>query len=240
MCFSATASFTTAALLVPVGIAATRSALAEVPPRHTRGTARLALALCPLLFAVQQAIEGVVWLGVAQHPPAPFTEAAALAYLFFAYAFWPVWIPYAALRFTEERATRRLRWALRLLVGLGIALGVVLWLPLLVAGGSLTPEIVQGSLHYRTGLVFADQRLNDLGRAIYVAIICLPLLMAASRGLVIFAVGLLAAVALAEAVYGQAFTSVWCYFSAVLSVLILWIVSTEPQASVARPASLPS
>jgi hypothetical protein len=196
--------------------------------------------MTPLLFAVQQAIEGAVWLGVVQHPAATFTDAAALAYLFFAYAFWPVWIPYAALRFTEERATRRLRWALRLLVGLGIALGVVLWLPLLVAGGSLTPEIVQGSLHYRTGLVFADQRLNDLGRAIYVAIICLPLLMAASRGLVIFAVGLLAAVALAEAVYGQAFTSVWCYFSAVLSVLILWIVSTEPQASVARPVSLPS
>jgi hypothetical protein len=55
-----------------------------------------------------------------------------------------------------------------------------------------------------------------------------------------FAVALLAAVALAEAFYGHAFTSVWCYFSAMLSVLILWIVSTEPGTSVGRPASLPS
>jgi hypothetical protein len=236
MCFSATASFTAAALLVPVGIAATRSARAQTPWPGP-GAGRLALAVSPLIFALQQAIEGVVWLGVEQHPSAPFTETAALAYLFFAYAFWPVWIPFAALRFGGERTPAAPRWALRLLLGLGLALGVTLWLPLLHASGPLTPEVVQGSLHYRTGLVFADQRLNDLGRGLYVAIICLPLLLAASRGLVTFAVALLGAVALAEAFYGQAFTSVWCYFSAVLSVLILWIVSTEPDAS-ARARSL--
>jgi hypothetical protein len=241
MCFSATASFTAAALLVPVGIASIRSALAAAPCQGG-GTARLALALAvsPLIFALQQAIEGVVWLGVVQHPPALFTDAAALAYLFFAYAFWPFWMPFAALRFTEERATRQLRWVLRVLVGLGFVLGMVLWLPLLFAPGPLAPQLVQGSLHYRTGLVFADQRLNDLGRAIYVAIICLPLLLAASRGLMIFAVGLLAAVALAEAVNGHAFTSVWCYFSAMLSGLILWIVGTESDEAAARPASLTS
>jgi hypothetical protein len=238
MCFSSTASFTAAALLVPVGIASIRSVLAEAP-RPGGGNARLALAVTPLIFALQQAIEGAVWLGVVQQPPAPFTEPAALTYLFLAYAFWPFWIPYSALRFGKEQEPGRPRWATRLLPAMGLLLGLVLWLPFLQASGPATPEVVQGSLHYHAGLVFADQRLNDLGRGLYVAIICLPLLLAASRGLVIFAVGLLSAVALAEALYGHAFTSVWCYFSAVLSVLILWIVRTESDTAVARAATLP-
>jgi len=238
MCFSATASFTAAALLAPVGMASVRSALAAAP-RPEGGTARLPLAATPLIFALQQAIEGMVWLGVVRHPAAPFTEAAALAYLFFAYAFWPFWIPFAAVRFGEDRAPERPLWATRLLPVVGLLLGMVLWLPLLSGPGPVTPEVVQGSLHYPAGLVFDDQRLNDLGRGLYVAIICLSLLLATSRGLVISAAALLGAVALAEALYGHAFTSVWCYFSAVLSILILWIVRTESDTAVARAATLP-
>ena len=56
MCFSATACFVTAVGLAPVGIASLTLARRLEPQRWQP------LALMPLLFAAQQALEGVVWL----------------------------------------------------------------------------------------------------------------------------------------------------------------------------------
>jgi hypothetical protein len=56
MCFSATASFTAGAVLLGVGALTLRSALTS-RQRHV-----LPFAAIPLLFAIQQLIEGVIWL----------------------------------------------------------------------------------------------------------------------------------------------------------------------------------
>jgi hypothetical protein len=83
-------------------------------------------------------------------------------------------------------------------------------------------------------VVFPDPVLNRIGRLLYAATITLPLLLAARRPLLIFAAALLAAFVLATGLYGHAFSSVWCYFCALLSGLILWIVREET-----LPAGLP-
>ena len=56
MCFSASASFSAAALLLGIGALTLRSALATRQPRA------LLFAAIPILFAIQQLIEGVIWL----------------------------------------------------------------------------------------------------------------------------------------------------------------------------------
>ena len=58
MCFSASASFTAAAFLIPTGGYCVYSAI-ELKRFHY-----LALALIPIFFGVQQAIEGGVWLSM--------------------------------------------------------------------------------------------------------------------------------------------------------------------------------
>jgi hypothetical protein len=91
MCFSATASFVAGALLLPSG-AATLAIAWKKGQRQ-----KLPLAAAPLLFGLQQTLEGMVWLGIQTQPPLATTGhpvgpvVAALAYLFFAYVFWPVW-----------------------------------------------------------------------------------------------------------------------------------------------------
>ena len=85
MCFSATASFASTALLVPLGISALwrswRNGRTDLGP----------LALMPVGFGLQQAMEGALWLELRRGPLEPEPHGAALAYLFFALAFWPIW-----------------------------------------------------------------------------------------------------------------------------------------------------
>ena len=63
MCFSATASFSTGALLLGIGTLTLRSALAAHQQRE------LPFAAIPLLFATQQLIEGMIWLTVSAEAP---------------------------------------------------------------------------------------------------------------------------------------------------------------------------
>ncbi|WP_420856726.1 DUF6629 family protein [Sulfuriflexus mobilis] len=63
MCFSATASFTASALLLPVGVYCLHEARQAKKPYWL-------LAVMPLLFAIQQFLEGQRWLAVQAHQPA--------------------------------------------------------------------------------------------------------------------------------------------------------------------------
>ncbi len=99
MCFSASASFAVSAALLPVS-AFTINYAWRYDKRY------LALAAFPLMFGVQQAFEGVLWLSI------PIEEAAGLrisalglliltsvilSAVFFIYAFVSIWCFFAAV-----------------------------------------------------------------------------------------------------------------------------------------------
>ena len=62
---------------------------------------------------------------------------------------------------------------------------------------------------------------------LYALIVCLPLLLSPSWRLRWLALALALAFAIAQLAYLHAFSSVWCYFSAVLSILVLWVLAEE-------------
>jgi hypothetical protein len=232
MCFSAAASFTAAATLVPLGLAAGSLSL-----RQGQG-ALLPLALVPVFFGLQQALEGVVWLTVEQEGGSIWLSPAALGYLFFAYLFWLVWIPWSALRL--ERSTPGLlrRPAMLGLLCLGLLIGVLLWLPLLLDPGRLAPAVVKGSLAYNARLL-GDGWINlRLGSFVYGLIITLPLLLLPQAGMRIFGITLVLSYVLSQLMYVYAFTSVWCFFSALLSGMILWLVLDSSPPEVERTPTL--
>jgi hypothetical protein len=72
MCFSAEADFAVAAVVAPVGVATLRAA--------ARAHDQL-LAALPLLPALHQLTEGVVWLGLEGDAPGGLRDAATRAYL---------------------------------------------------------------------------------------------------------------------------------------------------------------
>lgn len=238
MCFSSTASFTAAGLLLPVGIQALRLCPSELRAQ------RLPLALCPLLFGLQQGLEGLVWLGLEPGRPPWLPQGAALAYLFFAYAFWLAWMPWCALRFAgggaaagagaraaaggePQGAALALAWQRGLLL-LGLLMGLSLWLPLLLDPSQLQPQAWHGNLIYPSDPPLLPLLGAGQGSLLYGLLVSLPLLLCLSRRLRLFAAALLLSFALAWFGYRHAFVSSWCFFSALLSPLLLWAVA-EPE-----------
>ena len=99
MCFSATASFVTVGTTTAVAIAC----LSKV-----RQWRELPLASLPLIFAVQQAIEGCLWLTLPVDPDGPIASLLTLLFLLYAKVFWPAFAPMTALLVEPERRRRQL------------------------------------------------------------------------------------------------------------------------------------
>lgn len=225
MCFSATASFVTAAALVPVGVVSIALAYRRDPARC------LPLALVPLLFASQQALEGLVWIGLQSSAPGAGLHLAALAYLGYAFALWPLWIPWSALRLAAGKLHWWQRRLFRALWGLGAVLAGSLWIPLLLKPSLIHPVVRHGSIDYQALPPWTEWVGYLPTRLGYALIIVLPLLLHPYQRLRWLGVALVVAFALTQLAYLHAFSSVWCYFSALLSTLVLWVLREEGAAT---------
>jgi hypothetical protein len=236
MCFSAEVSFAAGAALLPAGAYCVQAAV-------RKDLRYLPLALVPLGFGVQQMGEGFVWLGVARQDET-LVRQASVFFLFFAIAFWPLWIPLSL--FVPERRC----WHRRLLALFVVLSGVWLWLYVPLALDPqryLRTETVHHSIHYELdGLPVLQQLpLPPLAwQVVYLVAICVPLALGRLdrtgrrfRGLV--GGGLLALLfGVSYFVYAHAFTSVWCFFAALLSGLLCLAFYRLP-ARAAEPASQP-
>ena len=211
MCFSATASFTVSAVLTAVGglaLAGSGGALAGSDRRTTH-----MLAAIPLLFAAQQAAEGIVWLTLGpDHPPVLHLAATDL-FLAFALAVWPTWFPLACLIAEPDPARRRLQ---RLLVWLGVAVST------LGAGAIVYCQpramVQDHSIHYDFGMPVGPLQLVYLG--IYALPIVAPFLISSLPLAPLVGVALLVGLIATFVVKLTALTSVWCFFAAMSSALL--------------------
>lgn len=235
MCFSATASFVASGVLLPLGAATLTMA-------HRKGDRQaLPLAVAPLVFSLQQALEGMVWLGLDTPLLATgagsdsLTMGAVLAYLFFAFAFWPVWMPWSAVRLWPETHGFRAPWPW--IPALGFVPGALLWLPLVRHPQAALPHQIGHSLVYPLHPWSAGLLPDSIGQVLYATWIVIPLVLVPSARVRIFGISLLLAFATTQWASGHALTSIWCYASALLSVQILWILQgRNPLAKGATPA----
>lgn len=212
MCFSATASFATSALLGSTGVVA----LSQVKDKRD-----YMIATVPVLFAVQQFIEGMVWLNLGQ---GLLTESLAYGFLFFAFLLWPVYIPLAV--WTHERDPGR-KCKLRYLVIFG-SVGAFSLLVLLFTQ-TLDVNIAGRSIDYSI-----DVPYEIPGITLYVSVTIGALLMSSSRFIRWFGALTLLSATIAWLFYEQAFTSVWCFFAALLSLSIVGYLLVVVQKSLRK------
>lgn len=202
MCFSAMASFVTAGVTGVIGLVSLT--------RARQGRERL-LAATPIFFAVQQGIEGWLWLELPVSPDGPISSELTLAYLLFADVFWPVYTPLTVLLIEPGIWRRRLMLA-GLAIGVCVA-GYLLWRVLFHAHSAL---IVDGHIVYKTGSRYPVEIA-----LLYLSATGLPLIASSRRTVVILGGIVLVGCTVAYAFYWQAFVSVWCFFAAAASVVIL-------------------
>lgn len=200
MCFSATASFTAAGFLLGLGTITVRAA---------RQRRQLPFAAIPLLFAVQQLSEGIVWWTFAHD--APWLNAAMTQlYSFFSHVLWPVYIPLAALLMEPVAWRRRVLQAVTLA---GLAVG--LFLLYVMVESPIVSRPTGGHVEYVSPHFFAA-----LTMTLYLLSTTVSLLLSSQRGVRRFGMLALVSFAAAYGVYATWFISVWCFFAALLSSVI--------------------
>jgi hypothetical protein len=224
MCFAAPASFTAAAVLAVAGSYCVKKAV-------DKDRDYLFFAAVPIFFGIQQLIEGFVWigLGTTNHM---MVKIASLAFLFFAFGFWPFFAPYS-VHVAEKREKnpeiKDLLWILTL-VGLGV--GLATYLPLLLGRVSFTTEVISRSISYTA---HRAQVFNDLFVALYLMAVIPPFLIVNDFRLKIFGYLLMLSVIISEVYYRFAFDSVWCFFAAILSLYIAYVMYKLPR--IAKPGA---
>src|SRR5262245_28010343 len=204
MCFSATASFTAAAVIGSVGIVTLRSAAAK--PDHRI----LALAAFPMLFALQQVVEGLLWLNLTSPEPGALRGVLVHAFQGYAEVFWPTFAPLAALLIERER------WR-RILIAICLAIGVALSIYLLVAMVGHPYQASVGEEH----IVYRNNFQYPTGiQAPYVVATTLSLLLCSAKEVQRLARVILIGIALPYISSRHAVISMWCFFADIASFIV--------------------
>jgi hypothetical protein len=202
MCFSATANFVGSGVLGAIGVVT----LTRV--KHRR---ELLFAALPTLFAIHQFIEGFVWLGLDGILSPMVAHDMGAAFMLYAQGLLPFLLPLSVLLF-EPDAKSRSRMLPFLILG-GATTLYILWaltafpLQLFVKGNSI---------------VYINQATNNTAVALfYVIATCGSLFFSKIRMMVIFGAANLAILLVVMEFKRYAFTSLWCAYAAVASVIIL-------------------
>lgn len=211
LCFSATANFVGSGVLAAVGVVT----LTKV--RHRR---ELLFAALPTLFAIHQFMEGFVWLGLDGILSPAVAHDMGAAFMLYAQGLLPFLLPMSVLLFEVDRKSRQ-RMLPFVVVGMGTTL-YILWaltafpLQLYVKGNSI---------------VYINQATNNTAVAVlYVIATCGSLFFSKIRMMVVFGAANLAILLVVMAFKRYAFTSLWCAYAAIASVIILayfWTSSEE-------------
>jgi hypothetical protein len=201
LCFSASANFIGSAVLGAIGVAT----LGEV--KHRR---EVLFAAMPLLFALHQFTEGFVWLGLDGNLPPIVAHDAGAAYVLYAQGLLPFVFPLSIL-LLESRPRRRRRMLDFTLLGGALAV-YILW------GLIAYPLQVYAQAH---GIVYTNKVTTTTAVAVlYVVATCGALFFSGFRILVVLGWLNLIGLLIVMLVRRYEFTSLWCAYAAVVSVII--------------------
>jgi hypothetical protein len=200
MCFSATASFAAGASLSAIGVATIA---------RSNRRSELAFAAIPLLFGIQQSVEGVLWL-TFRSDPLHLNLAMKYVYSLFSHVLWPIYVP-LALYFLENQ-----RWRKRTMLGfLAAGTAVGLYLLYFLVTQPIVAEVESRHIVYRSPHFYIA-----LVMLAYVASTCLSEFFSSHGFVKLFGGLALLSFISTYLFYTHALVSVWCFFAALLSVLI--------------------
>ncbi len=209
MCFSVEASFGASAVLTAFGVAAVLKA---------KTPAQKLFALTPLIFAVQQFGEGLVWLSLTHQNYSSWQQPATYFFMIISQTVWPVWVPLVVLLLEKEKRRSK---AMTVLFGIGVFVSAFLLL----------------------GLIFNKQHANASGQHIqyvsdfqpgyipnltlpiaYVICVVIPLLISSVKRIRILGVMVFLFCIIARVFYQNYEISVWCFFAALMSAMVCGII----------------
>jgi len=205
MCFSPAASFAAGIVLGITGGASIRD---------TQSKSQIPFASIPLLFGVQQLTEGVIWLTFGL--PA-VQSVMTVIYLLFSHVLWPIFIPLAVWYMEPVWWRKKL---LLLFILMGAVVGAYFLYYLFV--DSVAAAVVNNCIAYNGEHFYQTFVLSP-----YSVATCASCLFSSNRFVNVFGVLTFLAAIASYRFFQSNFVSVWCFFSALLSVLIFWYFHSQ-------------
>lgn len=220
MCFSSTASFGAGAALAVIGVVAIVKAKTV---RH-----RLFAAI-PFIFSVQQFSEGMLWLSMKHQDMANMpgmTDTATnhavfrTLFLVFALLMWPVYVPFTVWLLEKDKKRKKI-----LIVFLGAGVFVTLCLLYVMLTYPVQVMGEQHHIHFEFAIPKAGTKNIKwlISLFYFIATIAAPFVSSIKR-MKWLGVAFLLSYTTAVVFYSGFFVSVWCYFAALLSSVVLWII----------------
>lgn len=208
MCFSATASFAGGVIISAIGVAV-------ITKVHK--PSQLLFASIPLFFGLQQFTEGILWLTIPVPDYAGIQKIATYLFLIMADVLWPTLIPLAILMM-ESNVHKRKIMRFLLITGLSVSIYYSCCLIFL----NVTPQIMSYHIMYNSNF---PKLIAIPVFILYLIATLTPLFISSIErthmmGILMFFSCLVTAI-----FFTQYLTSVWCFFAALISGVIYWILS---------------
>ena len=210
MCFSASASLGAGAILGVIGV---------VTLKKTTTFPQRLFAAIPLIFSLQQFSEGVLWLALANSHHATWQQISTYVFLVFAYLVWPVWIPLTIMLLEKNNKRRKF---LRVLFITGLFISVYIAYCMLFY--SIQAVAFNHHIHYTFNYPHALLSLTWLSDTFYFIATILPPFISSVKKMWLFGIIISTSYIVSRIFFNDAVVSVWCYFAAILSSVILLIV----------------
>jgi hypothetical protein len=220
MCFSATVSYSAAVVLVSTGAYAVHQAR-RLPPAYWFW------ALVPVLFGIQQAFEGMVWQALnAGNDKA--VVPYALGFHFFSHFLWLWWLPLCSYLVEAGQVHNSGKIRQRIIAGFaifGAFAGTLVYSFMLLHPEWMSVSVREHSIVYDFSAPYQSNiQIPVTPVMLYGLTILVPLFASSHRLIRIFGVLVVLSMVLASAAYNKAFVSVWCFFAAVLSLYLVYMV----------------
>jgi hypothetical protein len=207
MCFSAGASFGAGVILSAIGIASLKK---------TNEPSQYAFASIPLIFAVQQISEGFLWIALSNEGYARMENISTYIFLFFAQIVWPSWVPLAVLKFEPDIKRKKI---LRLLFGIGLVVSA--YMAYCLIAFPVDALLIGNHISYIQNYPVTAGRF---GGVLYLIASITPALVSSIKKMPALGFAILISYVIALAFYKGYIVSVWCFFAAVISGIVYFIL----------------
>jgi hypothetical protein len=226
MCFSATASFGASAVLGIVGAVA----VVKAKTRSQRTFASI-----PLIFAVQQLSEGLLWLSLKHEALASSQSLLTYTFLFFAMAVWPFWIPFSVWLMERDLKRKNIIKGFVWVGGIVTAgVSVILFLypvkvvtPFCFSCPISDTGVLRHHLHYEFAIPQVVKNLIMAFTVLYIAATIITPFLSSIKKMKWLGIVFLLSYLFAVLFYNGFVISVWCFFAAILSFVVLWIIADQ-------------
>jgi len=207
MCFSAEASFAGGVIISAIGVATIKK---------VHNLSQLIFASIPLFFGIQQFAEGFLWLILANPEYVNAQKIATYVFLIMADFLWPMMIPLAVLFMEEDQKRKKLLWAF-FITGLLLSL----YYAFCLFSFNVYPQIKGYHIWYKTDF---PKSLALFAFAVYLIVTITPLFVSSIKRTRLLGVLMFLSCLVTAIFFRQYLTSVWCFFAALISGVIFWIL----------------